>query len=215
MSCNDHQTHWYLYRYYYISYKSLFFFFWLIIPKAKFCFVLFFAFGFFGTLKLCFPIFVLKMYQRQWSRWIWKGCREYRAASDIPEEGKSSKLHTSFHSPCYPSSNFLDIRQLSRDWWPILHPSLMNILLHISDREFRFTNLTVCFINSFPYLLLLKTSFSTKPMNYLLKCHVRSPYVLINEVFSCVWYLPCPAFSTLSSSLTTITKAYCMREAGH
>lgn len=159
-----------------------FFLFWLIIPKAKFCFVLFLAFGFFGTLKLCFLIFVLKMYQKQRSCWIWKGCREYRA-SDIPEEGKSSKLHTSFHSPCYPSSNFLDIHQLSRDWWPILHPSLVNILLHISDRKFRFTNLTVCFINSFPYLLLPNTFFSTKPMNYLLEFHVHSPYVLINEVF--------------------------------
>lgn len=78
----------------------------------------------------------------------------YRAALDVSGAGNNSKIHTSFHSPCYPPSNFLDIHQLSRDLGPILHSSLMNILLHVSDRKFSSVNITACFISSFPYRLL-------------------------------------------------------------
>lgn len=123
---------------------------------------------------------------------------EYTVTLDIPGDGNNSKIHTSFHSPCYPPSNFLDIHQLSRDLWPIVCSSLMDVLLHLSDRKLSPVNLTACFIDSFPFLLLQNPCFSTKPVDYLWECQVCSLYVLVNKVFSSVWHLPCPAFCTLA-----------------
>lgn len=117
---------------------------------------------------------------------------EYRAILDISGDGNSSEIHTSFHSLWYLPYNFLDIHQLSRDLWPILYSSLMNVLLHISNRKFSSVNLILCFIESFSYLLLQKFYSSTKSMNHLLECHKYGFSAIMAFFMSCLLYSTYP-----------------------
>lgn len=106
--------------------------------------------------KLCIVLQyrILILYQRQWPYRIWKGCRQCKAALMIPGDGNNSDIHTSFHSQCCPLSDFQYFHQFRRVSDPILHSSLMNVLLHVSDRKFSSVNLVASFIDPFPYLLL-------------------------------------------------------------
>lgn len=138
----------------------------------------------------------------------------YRAALDVSGAGNNSKIHTSFHSPWYPPSNFLDIHQLSRDLGPILHSSLMNILLHVSDRKFSSVNITACFISSFPYRLLQNPYPPTKSIHHLLECHMGAPYVLMSKALQ-LRVAPC-LFCLLYSVFPRAwqPRPYCIQEVG-
>lgn len=140
----------------------------------------------------------------------------YRATLDISGAGNNSKIHTSFHSPYYSPSNFLDIHQLSRDLGPILYSSLMNILLHISDRKFSSVNLTACFIDSFPYWLLQNPYSPTKSINHLWRCHMGSPHVLISRAFQLrvAPFLSCLLYSVSPAAWQPSPRPYCIQEVG-
>lgn len=113
--------------------------------------------------KLCFVLqyCILILYQRQWPCRIWKRRRQCKAALMIPDDGNNSEIHTSFHSQCCPLSDFQYFHQLRRVSDPILHSSLVNVLLNVSDRKFSSVNLVASFIDPVPYLLLWNPLTST------------------------------------------------------